>query len=271
MWPFSSSPKPASSPAPAAASSAADKCPVSEETRVQWLAAAKARNQSAESPHQAAAAAAASSTPVPAAAPAPAPTPLVSAPPAAPEDACPVDENTRLKWLAAQKAGGQATSPHPPSSPFATAAASSSSKAPSTADALSLEREVSSIPRVSTADLPQLSEHADTAAFYTPEQQHWVYPSEQQFYAAMERKQHNPSAVDMKTLVPIHNAVNEEAWRAVRAWEHGLGGDGCGGIKLKTFKGTPGALTPKSFVNRFLFGCVLGRARTQCRPSLSQP
>lgn len=110
---------------------------------------------------------------------------------------------------------------------------------------------------MSTADLPQLSEHADTKAFYTPEQSHWVYPSEEQFYSAMERKNHNPNAVDMKTLVPIHNAVNEEAWKAVLEWEKGLGGDECGGVKLRTFKGTPGALTPKSFANRFLFGCVL--------------
>lgn len=217
---------------------------MSEETRQQWLAAAKARNQSATSPH----APAAPPVPVPAAAPAV----------TAQAESCPVDEGTRLKWLASQQ-DKSASSSHPPSSPFAASASSSSrptgGRPP--AASLSTDREVSSIPRVSTADLPQLSEHADTKAFYTPEQSHWVYPSEEQFYSAMERKNHNPSAVDMKTLVPIHNAVNEEAWKAVLEWEKGLGGDECGGVKLRTFKGTPGALTPKSFANRFLFGCVL--------------
>lgn len=254
MWPFSSSSE-SSTASPAAVTGAAeDKCPVSDETRRQWLAAAKARNAEATSPHPSVLAAA---PPPPPASPAP----LVTAPPASPADACPVDESTRVKWLASQQQAAAGQSSSAPASPFAAVASTSSTSAtsrspPQSAAVLSTEREVSSIPRVSSADLPQLSEHADTAAFYTPEKENWVYPSESQFYAAMERKQHNPKAVDMKTLVPIHNAVNEEAWRAVREWERGLGGDSCGGIKLKTFKGTPGALTPKSFVNRFLFGCV---------------
>lgn len=82
----------------------------------------------------------------------------------------------------------------------------------------------------------------------------WVYPSEAQFYAAMERKNHNPNPEDMKTIVPIHNAVNERAWKDVLAWEKGRGGEECGGVKLVTFIGTPGRLNPKSLMNRVLFG-----------------
>jgi cytochrome c heme-lyase len=44
----------------------------------------------------------------------------------------------------------------------------------------------------------------------------------------------------MKTIVPIHNAVNERAWAEVMKWEAGRGGDKCGGVKLVNFKGKPG-------------------------------
>lgn len=74
----------------------------------------------------------------------------------------------------------------------------------------------------------------------------WVYPSQAQFYSAMERKNHNPHAQDMKVIVPIHNAVNERAWAEVLKWEAGQGGDKCGGVKLVSFKGRPQERTPKA-------------------------
>jgi len=52
----------------------------------------------------------------------------------------------------------------------------------------------------------------------------WVYPSEQMFYDAMRRKNWDPKEVDMKTVVPIHNAVNERAWSEILEWEKGRGG-----------------------------------------------
>lgn len=91
---------------------------------------------------------------------------------------------------------------------------------------LSTEREVSSIPRT-TGD-------------------NWVYPSEAQFFTAMARKNHNPQTADMKTIVPIHNAVNERAWCEVMKWEAGRGGESCGGVKLVSFKGRPNDMTPKA-------------------------
>lgn len=69
--------------------------------------------------------------------------------------------------------------------------------------------------------------------------ENWVYPSQAQFYAAMTRKNHDPKARDIPVLVPIHNAVNERAWNEVLKWEHGTGGDKCGGVKLVSFKGRP--------------------------------
>jgi cytochrome c heme-lyase len=56
----------------------------------------------------------------------------------------------------------------------------------------------------------------------------------------MARKNHDPKAADMKTIVPIHNAVNERAWAEVMKWEAGRGGEACGGVKLVNFKGKPG-------------------------------
>ena len=63
---------------------------------------------------------------------------------------------------------------------------------------------------------------------------------------AMERKNHNPQTSDMKTIVPIHNAVNERAWGEIIKWEAGRGGEGCGGVRLVNFKGKPGQMSPKA-------------------------
>ena len=42
-----------------------------------------------------------------------------------------------------------------------------------------------------------------------------MYPSEQMFFNAMQRKGWRPSEGDMRTVVSIHNAVNERAWAEV--------------------------------------------------------
>src|SRR5207253_2915921 len=47
----------------------------------------------------------------------------------------------------------------------------------------------------------------------------WVYPSEQMFFNAMKRKNWDPNAKDMRIIVPIHNAVNEKAWKEILKWE----------------------------------------------------
>ncbi|KAG6836645.1 hypothetical protein H0H93_005475 [Arthromyces matolae] len=103
---------------------------------------------------------------------------------------------------------------------------SSNSSSSSSNAALATEREISSIPRVSDGN--------------------WVYPSEAQFFAAMARKNHNPQASDMKTIVPIHNAVNERAWTEILKWEAGRGGEACGGVKLVNFQGKPSERSPKA-------------------------
>lgn len=47
----------------------------------------------------------------------------------------------------------------------------------------------------------------------------WVYPSEQMFFNAMRRKGWTPEEDDMKSVVSIHNAVNERCWREILAYE----------------------------------------------------
>ncbi|KAG9226068.1 hypothetical protein CCMSSC00406_0008730 [Pleurotus cornucopiae] len=131
-----------------------------------------------------------------------------SAPEKSTESACPVDHS----------------SPSSPWSRFLPSRPSSSQNHPA---ALSNDRETSSIPRASDSG-------------------NWVYPSEAQFFSAMARKNHNPQATDMKTIVPIHNAVNERAWSEVLKWEAGRGSDKCGGLKLINFKGKPGERSIKA-------------------------
>ncbi|KAJ7197201.1 cytochrome c/c1 heme-lyase [Mycena pura] len=135
-------------------------------------------------------------------------------PPAGDNLKCPVDHSTPSSvW-----------------SRFFSSSTSSTSKAPTRAEAptLSTERETSSIPKLADGN--------------------WVYPSEAQFFAAMARKNHNPQAADMKTIVPIHNAVNERAWAEVMQWEAGRGGEACGGVQLVNFRGKP---TERSIRARF--------------------
>ncbi|KAJ7168165.1 cytochrome c/c1 heme-lyase [Mycena crocata] len=121
------------------------------------------------------------------------------------KEKCPVDHTPQCS------AWSRLFSSSPSTSEQSTSASSSS---------LSKTREVSSIPKAGDGN--------------------WVYPSEAQFFAAMARKNHDPQATDMKTIVPIHNAVNERAWGEVMKWEAGRGGEACGGVKLVNFKGKPG-------------------------------
>ena len=62
----------------------------------------------------------------------------------------------------------------------------------------------------------------------------------------MARKNHNPQAADMKSIVPIHNAVNERAWAEIMKWEAGRGGEACGGVKLVNFQGKPNEISPRA-------------------------
>lgn len=102
------------------------------------------------------------------------------------------------------------------------------------------------------ADPPSLSTDREISSIPKTSDENWVYPSEVQFFAAMARKNHNPHAPDMKTIVPIHNAVNERAWVELMKWEAGRGGGACGGVKLVNFRGRPNDMSPKARVMTLL-------------------
>ena len=96
---------------------------------------------------------------------------------------------------------------------------------------LGKDREISTIPRAQ-----QIFDDAQAASTHSPanhEQEsgadgisgNWIYPSEEMFFQAMKRKNFDPNAEDMKSIVPIHNAVNEQAWVEIKKWETGRGSE----------------------------------------------
>ncbi|KAL2177302.1 cytochrome c/c1 heme-lyase [Thermothelomyces heterothallicus CBS 202.75] len=214
----------------------AAKCPVDHKTRELWLQQAQ-QVRAANSP-------AVSTSPNPQS------TERVAAPPA-PEAASSWSSWFRLPSFGQQQKSQDApmmqTSTPPPSPPL-----------PRRRDELQLDetREISSIPRSSNpgpAACPANHEQ-ETGASTTG---NWVYPSEKQFFEAMKRKGHQAAAEDMKTVVPIHNAVNERAWAEILKWEapyvQPAVKGGCGGPRLHSFAGLGSAtMSPRARINTLL-------------------
>lgn len=123
----------------------------------------------------------------------------------------------------------------------------------SSSQSLSHTRTISTIPRASLSPTTTTPNPASTPSTAPPSNHesetgtspsgHWVYPSERQFFDAMARKGHQPQHADMATIVPIHNAVNERAWREICAWEKPYGAKKCGGPRLVSFLGRGGSVT----------------------------
>jgi len=168
--------------------------------------------------------------------------------------ACPVDHSARTAWLEGTRS--DPAKPHGTPTITTTATCDSTAMDPSSPlltsglpPVLSPHRQVSSIPRAPSGDgssSSSSSNNSETVDAHTSPSGHWIYPSEQMFFRAMQRKNWTPSANDMSTLVPIHNAVNERAWAEITAWERGRGGEACGGPKLVSFSGDSARLTPKA-------------------------
>lgn len=75
--------------------------------------------------------------------------------------------------------------------------------APGQQEALSTERQKSTIPKGGESDT-------------------WTYPSEQMFYNALVRKgkAEGVQEQDMKAVITIHNNMNERTWEKVKEWEN---------------------------------------------------
>ncbi|CAK7204328.1 Cytochrome c1 heme lyase [Sporothrix eucalyptigena] len=132
---------------------------------------------------------------------------------------------------------------------------------------LGTERVVSSIPRTTTsADEDKTGSNSSAAPACPvnhevetgadPVSGNWVYPSEKMFFDAMKRKGNdNARAADMSVVVPIHNAVNERAWKEILEWEKPYTGTGpgqCGGPRLHSFAGLSTNMSPKARFNTLL-------------------
>ncbi|TDZ58556.1 putative cytochrome c1 heme lyase [Colletotrichum trifolii] len=199
-------------------------------------------------------------------------------------DACPVDHNSREAWLQQARAN---TPPHPEPQPqpqtpaqprpststswtsslksYLPFSSSSSTPAPDPqtqpsskpASPLDTNRQVSTIPRTITSSYPyppptSPSNHeVETGADETTG--NWIYPSEKMFFDAMKRKGHDTRVADMRTVVPIHNAVNERAWKEIKEWERPYTeGTPCDGPKLHSFAGLSTNMSPKARINTLL-------------------
>ncbi|WRT66136.1 uncharacterized protein IL334_003089 [Kwoniella shivajii] len=166
---------------------------------------------------------------------------------AASADKCPVDHETRSKWLSANSDSNE---PHPFHPSSASSSSSSAGSSAGTSNTLSQDRVISSIPR---APHNSSTSYNSEQAHALPEMKKdsegkWVYPSEQQFFNAMLRKNHKPQPKDMRTVVPIHNAVNEKAWEEILMWESRIeGSEKCGGPRLVSFVGKPKERSPKAW------------------------
>lgn len=160
--------------------------------------------------------------------------------PSSPQEAekCPVDHLARSKWLSSVT-----VSASPPEEAIEVPQGCDSKTLAAepkyaTDAALPTEREISSIRRTDSGG-------------------NWVYPSQKQFYEAMKRKNWNPDTADMQTVVPIHNHVNELAWRHIMLWERAhleAAEQKCGGISLTSFKGDAKKLTPRAWFRLTVLG-----------------
>ena len=100
---------------------------------------------------------------------------------------------------------------------------------------LPIDRQISTIPRGPAA------EH----------QSHWVYPSQQQFYNALKRKNHETNAEDIESILHIHNDMNERCWQEIVRMEQRLSSGGCE-PRLVRFAGRPSDMTPKARILSWL-------------------
>lgn len=190
-----------------------------------------------------------------------------------PAATCPVDHKGREAWLAQARANGntnanphspplppqsaplqpaQPTSPVQQSCDSSTLDQSTTSPPPATSRSsntrLATDREVSTIPRALPSHSSQPARPANSEQDTGSDKStgNWIYPSERMFFDAMRRKNYSPEERDMRSIIPIHNAVNERAWAEIKDWEKGQGSDSCGGPRLESFSGLSTSLTPRA-------------------------
>lgn len=96
---------------------------------------------------------------------------------------------------------------------------------PEKTNSLGLDREISTIPRASPVGAEGAKPANSEQESGVSKSGNWIYPSEKMFFDAMKRKGYSSDEKDMKTIVPIHNAVNERAWKEIKEWERPWGSE----------------------------------------------
>ncbi|KAJ2238126.1 holocytochrome c synthase [Coemansia sp. RSA 1722] len=104
---------------------------------------------------------------------------------------------------------------------------------------LSTERELSTIPRATEEDTEV-----------------WEYPSPQQFYNALARKNMPAPEEYVDVMVDIHNFLNEGAWNEVLKWEKARHGEECLKPKLTRLQGRPRDLSPLARIYGWRYGVL---------------
>ncbi|MCJ1412541.1 Cytochrome c1 heme lyase [Ptychographa xylographoides] len=172
-----------------------------------------------------------------------------------PQTTCPIDPAARAAWVEKMKRGGSQTPIPIPSQQQGRILKTRP---------LASDREISTIPRADptlSITTPNLSSpkpannEQETGA--DTKSGNWIYPSEKMFFEAMKRKNYDPVATDMSTIVPIHNAVNEKAWKEIKDWESRFAwsrdeNKKCGGPRLHSFSGDSKKLSPRARWNSLL-------------------
>lgn len=63
--------------------------------------------------------------------------------------------------------------------------------------------------------LDHLPDHREESSIPSVDGSNWRYPSQKQFFQSATKKGHELNPKDMRQVVGVHNAVNEETWYAV--------------------------------------------------------
>ena len=167
---------------------------------------------------------------------------------------CPVDDSTRARWLAKNSNDNDAA--HPFKGDVRPSVSTDGPPRPRTSarssKSLSLDREISSIPRFQASSSSSSANIAASEGQANSSGTKWVYPSPSQFFSALQRKNRSAREEDMDIVVPIHNAVNERTWREVLQWESEAGPADRGvrgetKVQLVSFKGRPMDRTPRAW------------------------
>ncbi|VWU48943.1 cytochrome c heme lyase, putative [Hepatocystis sp. ex Piliocolobus tephrosceles] len=85
-------------------------------------------------------------------------------------------------------------------------------------------------------DIVSLNKKRDSSSIPKNKNEYWLYPSPQQFYNSLIRKNKEIDKEYIDAVVSVHNEVNEESWKHILKYEH-LHKKRCDHVTLQRFVG----------------------------------